>query len=174
MPCCADSVPCFAAALHTGLSRRFLIDFKYHNARSIGKAMGRLISRAPLPMDGGELAVPVPLHRTSTREFNQSYLILSGFTDATAITDEGDILRWRSDAGRQMGKRSGARRSIPHDAMVSTVDLTGRKVILVDDVYTTGGTLRAARHAVERAGGSVAAALVWSRRARQGEITGSY
>lgn len=173
-PCCADSVPCFAAALHTGLSRKFLIDFKYHNAPSIGKAMGRLISRAPLQIDCGALAVPVPLHRTSTREFNQSYLISSGFAAASAIADEGDILRWRRDAGRQMGKRSGERRSIPHNAMASTVDLTGRKVILVDDVYTTGGTLHAARHAVERAGGLVAAALVWSRRARTGEIAGSY
>lgn len=136
--------------------------------------MGQLILRAPLSADGSELAVPVPLHRTSTREFNQSYLILRGFTEMSAIADGGDILRWRSDAGRQMGKRSGARRSIPLDAMVSTVDLTGRKVILVDDVYTTGGTLRTALHATERAGGSVAAALVWSRRVRLGETTGSY
>lgn len=171
--CCADSVPCFAATLHTGLSRKFLINFKYHNARAIGKVMGRLISRAPLPLDGDELAVSVPLHPTGTREFNQSYLILRGFTSASAVVDEGDVLRWSRDAGRQMGKRSGARRSISLDAMVSTVDLTGRKVILIDDVYTTGGTLRAARHAVECAGGLVVAALVWSRRARLGEIAGS-
>lgn len=171
-PCCVNSVPCFAAALHAGLSRRFLIDFKYHNARAIGRAMGQLISRAQLPVDGSEHAVPVPLHRAGIREFNQSYQILRGFTDESVIADGGDILRWRRDTGRQMGKRSGARRSIPLDAMVSTVDLTGRKIILVDDVYTTGGTLRAARHAVEHAGGFVIAALVWSRRLHLGEHGG--
>lgn len=163
VPCCESSVPCYAASPHIGLARKFLINFKYHNARSAGAHMGMLMARAA---DGCEadLAVPVPLHRSSKREFNQSHILVRGFCLATGVADGGDVLCWRRGITRQMGKGRDERRSIPPAAVSSTIDFSGKRVVLVDDVYTTGATLRAARAAVENAGGIVSAAFVWSRR----------
>lgn len=165
VPCCTDSVPCFAAAPHIGLARRFLIDFKYHNARAIGYAMGKLIFMA-CQQNGADLAMAIPLHLSSRREYNQSAELLRGFAAAGAAIEIKDVLRWRRDIDRQVGRNAGARRSIPPGAIESTADLTGKRVLIIDDVYTTGATLRAAREAVHCAGGSVTAACVWSRRVR--------
>lgn len=173
VPCCVDSVPCFAAAAHSGLARRFLINFKYHNARAAGLSMGRLLAcLAPAQAQAAppRAVVPVPLHPASERAFNQSKIIAEGFTAETAAAEVRDVLRWRGSIGRQVGKKSGAGRSLPPGAMESAADLTGRRIILIDDVYTTGATLRAARDTAALAGGFVLAAFVWSRRVRPAEI----
>lgn len=165
VPCCVDSVPCYAASPHSGLARRFLINFKYHNARSVGIPMGRLIARAGGEC-GADIVIPVPLHRSGKREFNQSHLLSQGFSSESGIAYGGDILRWRGGAGRQMGKNAGQRRLIPRGAIESAAYLSGKRVALIDDVYTTGATLRAAREAIDNAGGTVDAVFVWSRRIR--------
>lgn len=164
-PCCEDSVPCVAASPHTGLARAFLINFKYRNARSVGLDMGRLMARAGGCRDA-DMALPVPLHRSSEREFNQSHILARGFSLETGVADGGDILRWRRGTARQVGKSGRERHSMPRGAVEATTDLSGKRIILIDDVYTTGATLRAARAAVEDAGGQVSAAFVWSRRFR--------
>lgn len=161
--CCERSIPCYAVSPHTGPARKFLINFKYHNERSIGPHMGKLMALAAHDCRAG-FAVPVPLHRSSKREFNQSYILARGFCSETGIEDGGDILRWRRGTTRQMGKGWDDRRSMPHGAVEAVVSLSGKSVILIDDVYTTGATLRAARLAAESAGGAVTAACVWSRR----------
>lgn len=165
VPCCEDSVPCAAASPHTGLARVFLINFKYRNARSIGIDMGKLMARAG-GCRGADMALPVPLRGSSKREFNQSHILARGFSLESGIPDGGDILRWRRGTARQVGKSWKERHSIPRGAVESTADLSGKSIVLIDDVYTTGATLRAAREAVENAGGIVSAAFVWTRRFR--------
>lgn len=129
VPCCVGSIPCFAAAPHSGLARRFLINFKYHNARAIGYAMGELIYRI-YPLDGVGFAIPIPLHPGSRREFNQSSELLRGFAASGAVAEAGDVLRWRSDIVRQVGRTSGARLSIPPGAIESTVNLSAALEVL--------------------------------------------
>lgn len=102
--------------------------------------------------------------------YNQSKIIAEGFTAETAAAEVRDVLRWRGSIGRQVGKKSGEGRSLPPGAMETAADLTDRRIILIDDVYTTGATLRAARDAAVLAGGFVLAAFVWSRRVRPAEI----
>lgn len=58
--------------------------------------------------------------------------------------------------------------SLPLDSMESE-NIDGMSVVLVDNVYTTGGTLTAARAAVTEAGGRVAGALVWTRSVKRGD-----
>jgi orotate phosphoribosyltransferase len=63
---------------------------------------------------------------------------------------------------------------MPPDAMEASKSLDGLSVVLVDDVYTTGNTMRTAISAVERAGGTVSSVLVWSRRVPSQENEASW
>lgn len=165
--CCAEPIPCYALAYHEGYAREFLLNLKYHNSRSLGVAMGRLMGER-LPRIEADVIVPVPLHKNSTRAYNQTLLLARGVSDVQKISCE-DVLRWRSDFGRQVEKRGHERLSLPLGSMEANNMLNGKRVVLVDDVYTTGGTLTAARAAITEAGGRVAGALVWTRSIKRGD-----
>jgi predicted amidophosphoribosyltransferase len=164
--CCAEPVPCYALAYHEGYAREFLLNLKYHNSRSLGVPMGRLMGEM-LPRIKTDAIVPVPLHKNSTRAYNQTLLLARGIAEVQNIPCK-DILKWRSDFGRQVEKRGHERMSLPLDSMGSE-NIDGTSVVLVDDVYTTGGTLTAAKAAVTEAGGRVAGALVWTRSVKRGD-----
>lgn len=168
-PCsCGSPVPCYAASMYDGATRELILDFKYRNNRPIGKAMGAAVAAA-LPAPEADLAVAVPLHVKSRRAYNQSELIAAAAADVWGIGFRSGALKWVRETGPQMGKNSAYRRSLPEDSMSAARELFGKRVALVDDVCTTGATLRAARAAIERAGGKVSAAYVWSRRIKSEE-----
>ena len=161
--CCYDSVPCYAGSLHEGHARDFILNLKYRNAQSLGLPMGRLLGNTFRNIKA-DIIVPVPLHKASRRGYNQSDMLALGIAEEWCVPAECGLLKWNIEIGSQMGKGFRARAAIPPNAVYSLDSFTGRKVILVDDVYTTGGTLRAAKSAVENAGGIVVGAIVWSRR----------
>lgn len=125
--------------------------------------MGRLLGETFNDISA-DIIIPVPLHRSGRREYNQSLLLAEGISKVWGIPADDKILFWRNDILPQAGRKSSSRYMIPIDAMGASKSLEGLSVALVDDVYTTGNTLRAAISAVERAAGKVSGALVWSRR----------
>ena len=110
------------------------------------------------------MLLPVPLHRSGRREYIQSLLLAKGISLMWSIPVKDDVLYWRIEMGSQTGKKRISRDMMPANAMEASKSLEGLSVGLVDDVYTTGNTMRTAISAVQRAGGRVASALVWSRR----------
>lgn len=162
LECCSGSVPCHALSLHEGISRELMLNLKYRNSRSLGISMGRLMGETFIYKDA-DILIPVPLHRSGRREYNQSLLLAEGISQVWKIPADGEKLFWENDILPQVGKTSSSRHMMPVNAMRSE-SLEGRSVVLVDDVYTTGNTLRAAISAVEKAEGEVCSVLVWSRR----------
>ena len=161
--CCEGTLPCGALSLHEGLSREILLKLKYRNSRSLGIPMGRLIGNT---FGAGEtdLVIPVPLHRSSKREYNQSALLAEGISSVWNRPADMGALAWKGRSPIRTGLSRVARETLPLDSMEARRRLDGMSVALVDDVYTTGGTMRAAVSAIERAGGTVTLALVWGRR----------
>lgn len=163
VPCCDGSLPVYALGAHEGLAREFMIRFKYRGARALGEAMGHLIARNQEP-PFADLIVPVPLHIGSKHAYNQSELIARGVAAAWDIPVDVSCVRWRRGVGRQTDKSGLARRSINENALLVDERIAGKKIILIDDVYTTGATLRAMRDALAAQGAEVVCAFVWSRR----------
>lgn len=150
-----------AVAHYTGLMREMIGQLKYADRHEARKLMGRWLAGAARDLlDDCDMIVPVPMHprRLMWRRFNQAGLIAGELARISGRPFEPTVLirvrATRSQVGLTRNQRlrnlAGAfavparRRSLVH----------GRRVLLVDDVITTGTTLNAAARVLLRAGAS--------------------
>jgi len=153
--------PLETGGIHEGFLRDLVLELKYGGDRTLGVAMGRALGRI-FPKPSGDVLVPVPLHRDSGRGFNQSKAIAEGLCLEWGIP-VSDCLEWTQERVAQTARKESERRDMPLDAMaVRQKGLAGKRAVLVDDVATTGTTLRRAGHAVERGGGRAVCAYTWT------------
>jgi predicted amidophosphoribosyltransferase len=170
---CGKDAPCglhggalvFAVGEYSGVSRELVHAMKYENGRSMAILMGELMaSRIGRP--SVDFLIPIPLHKSSERDYNQAELMARGAGGVWNIKTIS-ALRWDLSLPRQALKPGSSERFLPEGAMTTTYELMGTNVFIVDDVYTSGSTIRAAARALERAGSSVAGAMVWSKARRR-------
>ncbi|MFO7933998.1 MAG: ComF family protein [Bacteroidales bacterium] len=127
-----------------------LHELKYRGNRRSGIYMGRLLGHElkQTAFSQCDLIIPVPLHRKRYRErgYNQSELIARGVSEVLLIPVETHVLvrSAQHDSQTSMGRLSrfenvsGNFRIAPHSP-----ELSGKKILLIDDVVTTGATLEA-------------------------------
>jgi len=153
-----------ACAFHSGPLRTAIHQFKYEGLRSLAAPLGQLMSRAwseLVPVDGLDAIVPVPLHPARQRErgYNQASLLareLSRSLHCPVVEDE--LVRVKATTP-QIDLSAEQRRANVQGAFRCTKgSLAGKRVLLVDDVCTTGATLEAAAAALYQAG----VVSVWS------------
>jgi ComF family protein len=117
----------------------------------------------PMPAD---VVVPVPLHATRLRErgYNQAGLLARELAQQTKLSiDEQTLARERATAP-QVELNARQRRENVHDAFRCSSDgLAGSRVLLVDDVCTTGATLEACAIALRKGGARSVQALTLAR-----------
>lgn len=159
-----------AAVIHRDLGAKLVSLLKYSDRSDLAGLMAAWMLRA-----GGELladvdvVVPVPLHRTRLmrRRFNQS-ADLARRVAAGAKLPYRPLALARVKATRpQVGLGGAARRRNLQGAFAVNErgkrEIEGRRVLLVDDVYTTGTTVSAAARALKRAGAREVEVLTFSR-----------
>lgn len=158
---------CFSGAVYGEQERAIIWSMKYRGGRSVARRMGRLLAET-FGRPAADYLVPIPLHRESRRGYNQAELLARGAGDVWHIPVL-DALVWRRKLPRQAVKLSASERTLPDDAISAVQGVqAGVAVFLVDDVYTTGGTMRAAAKALTCAGASVAGGMVWSKSGGKG------
>jgi ComF family protein len=171
--CRADPRPWCRLAFHgpyEGLLRQLILGYKFSGALGQGRLLRRLLREAYLRGETGhgeeKLVVPVPLHpkRLRFRGYNQSLelgralaglpglrLCLAGLRRTRHTTPQARL--------KQKERLANLKGAFEADAAL----VAGKKIVLVDDVMTTGSTLEWAAKALYRAGAVQVECLVLAR-----------
>lgn len=127
-----------------------LHDLKYRGNRKAGLYLGRLLGQVLKKgvFSECDLMLPVPLHRRKLRQrgYNQSELIARGASEITGIPLAGDIIRRKTYTNSQTNMNRQERFENMEKAFSlgkSTLKLQGKKILIIDDIITTGATLEA-------------------------------
>jgi ComF family protein len=127
---------------------------KYHGKKRLSRPLSALLIKEGLPE--ADTVVPVPLHhkRLRKREYNQSALISKYIAEEMKSKLILDCLVKVRDTLPQVGLRYKARvKNIKGAFKVSNSDLIkDRKIILIDDVVTSGATIRECSSTLKKAG----------------------
>lgn len=160
-----DKVPIERAAAwvyympHSEVSQ-LVYHLKYHHRADYGIALGRMMALEMLPSDffaGVTMIVPVPVSASRRRQrgYNQSEMLAEGIAQVTQLPVVRDALVRRSFTVSQTRLTHEERRKNVEGAFAlsETHRLDGQHVLLVDDICTTGATLRACLSAMASVGG---------------------
>jgi ComF family protein len=148
-----------AAVRHSGAARRLVSRLKYGERLDLAPLMARLMVAASGSMLAESTAlVPVPLHRGRLwqRRYNQAALLAREVSRLTGVPVIDDALVRKRHTPPQVGLRRAERRSNLAGAFSINAEgamkLAGHRVVVIDDVRTTGATLNACAHILRKAG----------------------
>ncbi len=159
-----------AAVVYSGVAREMVQSLKYRDHTDLAPWMARWMLRA-----GGELAadadvvVPVPLHwmRTLRRGFNQSAELARAISRLTGKPfmplAVKRVKRTRQQVGLVLSERQDNVRAAFRVLPEREIEIAGRRVLLIDDVLTTGATVGAVAKALKRGGASAVDVLTFAR-----------
>lgn len=175
---CLGQPPAFdaarAALRYNGVARSLVLGFKLgdrtHGAPAFAAWMRR--SGADLLADA-DAVTPVPLHRWRllSRRFNQSALLAREIAAGAGLAFEPDLLirtRHTKSQGRlgRLGRFENVRGVF---AVRPGRVAAGRRIVLIDDVMTTGATVKACAQALKRAGAASVGVLTLARVVVEGD-----
>ena len=113
--------------------------------------------------------VPVPLYwrRFFFRRYNQAAELARAIADLAGLPLAPGAVRRVKPTRRQVGLSATERRDNVRAAFLvpaeRRIDIGGKRVLIVDDVYTTGATVRAATRALRRGGATAVDVLTFAR-----------
>ena len=173
LTCRADPPPwgeARAALMYDALSQRLILPLKYADRTELAGVLALHMQRAGAALlAGAEVLVPVPLHRWRLwrRRYNQSALLARALSRRTGVRCVPDALR-RLRSTPKLRRLGAAERAALMAGAISVrpgreVAVAGRRVVLVDDVLTSGATARACTQALLDAGAASIDVLVASR-----------
>jgi ComF family protein len=174
---CAARAPSFERARsvlrYDKHSRRLVLMLKHGDQTHLVGAFGKWMQRAGGEvLAGADLLVPVPLHwtRLFARRFNQAALLARAIHAAGGPPVGADWLvrRRRTPSQGLMGPLARARNVHGAFAVRRRRGVAGKRIVLVDDVLTTGATAEECARTLKRAGAASVGVLVLARAVRAG------
>lgn len=159
-----------SACAFDGTARNLVHALKYNDRTELAPMLATWMARA-----GSEILadcdaiVPVPLHRMRrlSRKFNQAAELALGLSRLTGKPMLADAVRRTRNTAHQVGLgRTGRAENVRGAFRITErgkIELTGNRIVLVDDVYTTGATVSALARALRRAGATDISVLTFAR-----------
>jgi ComF family protein len=161
----------FSYGSYEGSLRTLIHLFKYGGVQPLARVFGDLLAVA-LPRElRFDLIVPMPLHWTRRwqRRYNQAELLAREVSRRWNVPVENAVRRRRATVP-QAGLSNAQRRDNVSGVFAVKTRLTGRQVLLVDDVLTTGASASACARALKRAGAARVTVLALARTDRRAQI----
>jgi len=159
-----------AAVRYDDVARTLVHALKYQDRTDLAPAMGRWMARAGGELlTGADMLVPVPLHwrRAWRRRYNQSGALARVIERRSGVRVRGEVLRRVRATEQQIGLSRAQRATNVQGAFQVSADrqpeVQGRRIILIDDVLTSGATLDACARALLRAKAAQVDVLVFAR-----------
>jgi ComF family protein len=167
-----------AAVRFDEISRALVHALKYGDRLDLAPMMGRWLSQAGRELlDDADALVPVPLHwrRRWARRFNQSVVLAAEVSAASGVPIAAGALKRVKFTAQQVGLSRSERTAnvqgafrVPPDGKAA---IAGRRLVLVDDVLTSGATVEGCAKALLRAGARNVDVLVFARVAEPGRTS---
>jgi competence protein ComFC len=169
--CAAELVPSLAGLrspyLMDGGARQLVHALKYDGHSALAEPMGHLMAACLTAWSiTPDVIVPVPLHpsRRRRRGFNQAATLARSISDTTGIAMDAALLhRTRNTVAQVQTAGAEERRRNVAGAFAVTRPITVRTALLVDDVCTTGATMRECAAALRASGVFRVYALTFAR-----------
>lgn len=163
-----------AAVAYGDISRKVALRLKYGGRPGVAETIARLIERH-LGASADAILAPVPLHRWRIwrRGYNQAALIASALARRAGLEARLDLIERVKPTPQLKGMSPRERREAVRGAFRVAArhkeDVRGRRVVLVDDVYTSGATANGCAKALKRAGAAEVNVLCWARVVRNAQ-----
>lgn len=159
-----------AAVRYDGVASALVHALKYGDRLDLAPTMGRWMARAGRELtDGADALVPVPLHwrRLWARRFNQAAALAAAIARASGVPVLDDAVRRLRATPQQVGLTRSDRATnvqgafaVPDDRQAA---VAGKRLVLIDDVLTSGATADTCARALLRAGAAQVDVLVFAR-----------
>lgn len=148
-----------SAVIYNDIARALVGRLKYGDRPELARFCARLMAQAGNELWGADaVLVPVPLHRTRqfSRRYNQSTELSRALSRLTGVPVDPLLVVRQKKTRQQVGLSGDARRRNVAGAFRPFPDISsrlrGRRAIVVDDVITTGSTVRAVTRALKAGG----------------------
>jgi ComF family protein len=159
-----------AAVRYDEVARTLVHALKYQDRTDLAPTMGRWMARAGHELlDEADALIPVPLHwqRSWSRRYNQSGALARVIAAQADIPVWSDVLRRTRQTRQQVGLSRAERARNVQGAFAVAAEkkpvVQGRRVILIDDVLTSGATVDTCARALLRARAASVDVLVFAR-----------
>lgn len=159
-----------AAFIYDDASKNLILNLKFHDNTISAETLAGMLYMAGKDIwkEKPDLIIPVPIHRLRLieRRFNQSALLVKYLAQRSGVRADYSSLERHINTIPQVQLSGNKRRKNLHNAfrVKYSQNIKGRKIVLIDDVETTGSTLNECAKVLRKAGAEAVYSITLAKR----------